>query len=132
MSTLLQYQKFFINGVGLATLGWALQLLCFHVLGGKESHTYAIASVVAYVPLIIVNFLIQRSWIFKTNGSIWRFVTVHLLVMVLVAGLSVVFRAVISIWFNFQIADVFGYLAATLIGSIPSFMMQKWWVFNHD
>lgn len=60
-----EYAKFFINGGILGVAAWGLQLLIYHALDNNTSTSYAIASILTYLPLVLVNYMIQRRWIFK-------------------------------------------------------------------
>ena len=81
-----------INGgsVGLAALG--PQLLTHHLLGGNSTLASAAASALTYVPLIIINFMIHRQWLFKHHAIFWHFVLANPAIMVLVSLMSLVCR----------------------------------------
>jgi putative flippase GtrA len=125
-----QYQRFLINGGLLGLLGWAMQTLIFFLLGGKTSEQYGLAAVLAYAPLILLNFLIQQRWIFKSPGWFSRFFLAHLIIMCLVALLSPYFRELFSLFFFDNTGDLFGFVCAALVSSVPSFFLQKLWVFR--
>lgn len=125
-----QYKKFLLSGGLLGLLGWAMQSLIFSILGGKTGEQYGLAAVLAYAPLILLNFLIQRHWIFKSPGWFPRFFLAHLIIMCLVAILSPLFRELFSLFFN--AGDLFGFICAALVSSVPSFFLQKMWVFRTD
>ena len=125
-----QYLKFFINGGILGLVSWALQALIFVALGGESGLSYSIATALAYLPLIIVNFLVQRAWIFKRNGLFWKFVAANLVIMLLVTLLSPLCRLAIASVAGVQWGDLGGFALAAILGSIPSFLIKRHWVFR--
>lgn len=125
-----QYIKFFINGSILGLLAWALQILIFRAIALDSAYAYALASALAYPPLVIVNFMIQRSWIFNRSGLFLRFVAVNMANMLLVSLLSPLCRQMIDIVMGAPWGDHGGFAAAALLGSIPSFFIKRHWVFG--
>ena len=125
-----QYLKFFINGGLLGVAAWVLQLIIYKVLGAGSIQAYAASAVLTYIPLIIVNFLIQRSWIFSQPGTFWRFTIANLSIMVLVSLLAPVCRLFINLLLDHKWGDQGGFLIAALLGSVPSFLLMKLWVFK--
>ncbi|MDB5988722.1 MAG: hypothetical protein JWQ10_125 [Herbaspirillum sp.] len=125
-----QYLKFFINGGILGVAATALQLLIYKMMSSDSAIAYSFASALTYMPLIIVNFLIQRSWIFGRRGLFWRFVVSNLIIMALVSFLSPICRHVIDAGFGTPYGERTGFLVAALLGSIPSFLLTRFWVFG--
>jgi len=56
--TLIQYFQFFINGGMLGVIAWALQQSIYMAFSSQSDLDYLVASVLAYAPLIILNFYI--------------------------------------------------------------------------
>ena len=127
---LMQYAKFFINGGLLGLVAWALQLFFYQVIGKDTNYAYAMASCLTYAPLVVVNFLIQKSFIFKKNGLFIRFFVANIAVMLLVIALSEVCKHFLSLAFGAAWGERGGFMAAALLGSIPSFFIKKYWVFG--
>lgn len=127
---LIQYAKFFVNGGILGVVAWGLQLLIYKGLGGSTAMAYGAASILTYLPLIIVNFLIQRAWIFDKPGVFWRFVLANLSIMVLVSVLSMLLRSVMNRMGAGSLGDHLAFLIAALLGSVPSFLLKRRWVFD--
>lgn len=125
-----EYAKFFINGGILGVVAWGLQLMIYRLLGGDSQVAYAGASAVTYVPLVVINFLIQRTWIFNRPGLFPRFVVANLSIMLLVSLLSPFFRLVIDNIAGVPWGERGGFVMAALVGSVPSFMIKRRWVFG--
>lgn len=68
---LVQYLKFFINGGILGIAAWVLQWLIYKGINGNSAIAYGFATALTYVPLVIINFMIQRKWIFNSTGLFW-------------------------------------------------------------
>ena len=62
---LTQYIKFIANGAALGLIALMLHAGIFRLGGESDAAAYAIASLITYIPLIAVNFLIQKSMIFS-------------------------------------------------------------------
>lgn len=127
---LFQYSKFFINGVFLGVVAWGLQWLIYKAINVDSAFAYGFATALTYVPLVVVNFAIQRIWIFNRAGLFRRFVVANLAIMILVSFLSLLFRNLIDQSFGSPWGDRGGFILAALIGSIPSFMLKRFWVFG--
>ena len=127
---LAQYLKFFLNGGTLGVAAWGLQWLIYNEINGNSAKDYGIASALTYVPLIGINFMIQRRWIFNRPGAFWRFVVANFVIMILVSLLSPFFRYEINHIFGSPWGDRFGFIDAALLGSIPSFLLMRIWVFG--
>jgi len=125
-----QYIKFCINGGLLAIVAWALQLGIYKLIDGHLVHAYAVASCLTYLPLVIINFLIQKSLIFKRHGLFWRFFIANMMIMLLVTGLSQYCKELIDLLWGAPWGDKGGFMLATAIGSTPSFLLKRYWVFN--
>lgn len=126
---ILQYSKFFINGCILGVFAIGLQILIFDLLSSESSYAYALSSALTYIPLIVLNFFIQRRWIFKRSGMFVRFVFANLVIMLLVSVLSSVFRFIIETQVGGAWGDRVGFILAALLGSVPSFFLKRHWVF---
>ena len=125
-----EYAKFFVNGGILGILAWGLQMLIFQAFGSNTAYFYVLASSLTYVFLVPINFMIQRVWIFKQDGLFFRFLMANLLMMLLVSTLSSVCRYILDLIIGNQWGNRGGFIVAALLGSVPSFLIQKFWVFK--
>lgn len=125
-----QYIKFFVNGSILGVVSWGLQTIIYRAIGGDSGMAYAVATALTYMPLIVVNFIIQRSWIFQREGLFWRFVAANLLIMLLVSLLSPLCRLLITWVAGAEWGDRGGFALAAIAMSIPSFFLKRLFVFN--
>lgn len=126
-----QYVKFLINGGVIGLLALLVQAALFYLLGAKTGLSYAFASVLTYIPLILLNFKIQEKWIFASKGRLWRFCVANITIMILVSALSPLCRAVLTQLFNTHTGDLGGFILASLIGATPSFLLNRIWVFAY-
>ena len=124
-----EYAKFFVSGGVLGVIAWGLQLLFYRTLGGDSAATYMLASAMTYAPLVVVNFMIQRAWIFNRPGLFPRFVLANLAIMLVVSLLSPLCRQLIDLITGAPWGDRGGFIMAALLGSIPSFLIKRHWVF---
>lgn len=125
-----EYAKFFVNGTALGVVAWGLQLLIYRALGGDSAFTYTLASALTYVPLVFINFMIQRAWIFNRPGLFPRFVMANLSIMLLVSLLSPLCRLIVDLVASEPWGNRTGFIIAALLGSIPSFLIKRNWVFK--
>lgn len=125
-----QYWWFFVSGGVLGVAAWALQHLIYRAIGIDSSAAYLVATLLTYLPLVVVNFLIQRRWIFGRPGVFWRFIQANLVIMLLVSLLSPLCRLSIAFVTGGPWADEGGFVLAAVLGSVPSFLLMKMWVFN--
>ncbi|MBA0903364.1 MAG: hypothetical protein H0Z26_07000 [Candidatus Nitrotoga sp.] len=127
---LAQYLKFFINGGTIGVVAWGLQWLIYNEMGGNSGKEYSIAAALTYAPLVGINFMIQRKWIFNNSGVFFRFAMANFAIMIFVSLSSPLCRTVIDNIFGSPWGDRFGFVGASLIGSIPSFFITRIWVFG--
>ena len=125
-----QYLKFLANGGALGLAAWAIQAVIFSAIGTDTGLAYGIATALTYAPLIVVNYLIQRRWIFRSDGRLWKFVTANLAIMAFVSILSPVCRFLIARVANTDWGNGGGFILAALVGSTLSFFVQRQWVFR--
>ena len=125
-----QYIKFFVNGgvIGIISLG--LQAVIYRATGLESSLVYALASAVTYVPLIVINFIIQRKWIFQRVGMFGRFVLANLAIMFLVSLFAPLCRLLISWYAGAEWGDRGGFALASIALAIPSFFLNSIFVFG--
>lgn len=121
---------FFINGGVLGLFAIALHRGLYRLLGDADASFYALASGLTYIPLILVNFISQRTMIFKRNGAFVKFVASNLVMMALVSSLSPLCKAGLAPLFGEGLANWSGFALAALIGCVPSFVLSRWWVFS--
>ncbi|MBL8790765.1 MAG: GtrA family protein [Rhizobiales bacterium] len=132
MTLLSQYVKFMINGGVLGVVSLFLQAALYHLLGGTGSIAYATATLFTYVPLIVVNFCLQRTLIFSASGRLWKFILANAFVMLLVSAISPICRVVVADLMGGTAGDRSGFLLASLIGATPSFLLSRHWVFQTE
>ena len=125
-----EYFKFFVNGGVLGIIAWGLQLFIYWMLGGDSARMYAVASALTYVPLVIVNYRLQRAWIFKRDGLFLRFVIANSVIMLLVSIFSPLCLQLVDLIVGPPWGDRVGFVIASLLCSIPSFMLKRYWVFS--
>ena len=124
-----QYFLFFINGGVLGLISVGMQLLIYKSIGGG-GFAYALASMLTYAPLIVINFIIQRRWIFQREGLFGRFVLANLSIMVLVSLVSPLSRLLIVEIAGVEWGDRAGFALAAVVMSIPSYFLKRIFVFN--
>ena len=124
-----QFLIFFINGGILGLLSWLLQIGIYKLIGMQSSISYAVATALACSPTIIVNCAIQRYLIFRHHGLLWHFLLSNLFVMLLVSLTSPVCRYFIDMVIGAPYGDQGGFVLAALLGSVPSFFINRFWVF---
>jgi putative flippase GtrA len=127
---LLQYLKFFINGGFLGVVAWACQLTIYNLIGSGTSISYSFAAALTYIPLVVINFMIQRTLIFQAKGLFWRFLLANLVIMTLVSVISPFCKLVVNYFLGVPWGGRLGFAVAALICSIPSFFLKRIWVFG--
>lgn len=125
-----EYVKFSINGGLLGLVAWWLQQSIYLGLGGATPEAYLLASALTYLPLVLVNFYIQRRWIFFRPGLFWRFVLANLAIMLLVSVLSPWCWRLVDLIVGPPWGERSGFAVAAVIGSVPSFLIKRHWVFG--
>ena len=130
MNARAQYALFLVNGGLLGLVAIVLQRAIFFTLGLESGLNYAAASALTYVPLIIANFIIQRRFIFASQGRFLRFLVANFAVMLLVSVVSPICRLLLAVTFWYEVGDIGGFVLAALIMATPSFLLMKYWVFR--
>jgi len=125
-----QYTHFFFNGVIVTLFAWILQFTLFKLFGGESSLSYGIATSVAFSITMVMNFFIQMKLIFKTSGLFHRYLFTEVIIMLLVSLLAPLCRLLIAEISTNEWGDRGGFAMAALIGSVPSFLMKRYWVFS--
>lgn len=125
-----QYLKFFVNGGLLGLLSLLLQAGIYRALGGDSDTAYAAATALTYLPLIVLNFMIQKKWIFQSEGLFWRFVLANLSIMLLVSLFAPLCRHTVAIFAGDIWGDRLGFALAALLMSVPSFFLKRFFVFR--
>jgi putative flippase GtrA len=127
-----QYIKFFINGGILGLIAIVMQSTIYGLIDKNSEFAYGFASAATYILLIAINFLIQKNYIFKRNGLLVRFVFANLIIMLLVSLLAMIMKDQLNMIFGYPWGNRAGFILAALIGSIPSFLLKRIWVFNSN
>jgi putative flippase GtrA len=91
-----EYFWFCINGGILGIVSLGLESLIYRAMGVNTCLPYAMASALTYAALVLINFVIQRRWIFKKNGLFFRFVLANLSIMLLVSRFAPLCRMLIG------------------------------------
>lgn len=102
-----------------------LQEFLYSIIKNSSPYSYGAATALTYLPLILINFLVQQGLIFHRPGRFTRFIIVNLLVMLFVSFLSVVLNKYINGYSSHLFKINSGFLLAALIGSVPSFLLSK-------
>ena len=89
-----QYTHFVINGVLIALLAWVLQYGLFVALGNDSSFFYSLTTAIATIVTTIINFFIQRKFIFKNSGRFHRYIVADLNNLVIITLLAPLFRII--------------------------------------
>ena len=127
-----QYFWFCINGGILGIVSLVVQAVIYRSIGLNTGLAYGLATALPYVPLVFVNFWIQRRWIFKKNGLLGRFVLTNLLVMVLVSLFAPICRFMIAGLAGAEWGDMGGFALAALVMSVPSYFAKRLLVFTDE
>ena len=125
-----QYLLFLFNVGKLGLLSWVPQYGRYWLMNGSSYWHYTKASFLACVPLVFVNLSIQRRLIFTTNGPLLRFLLEKLLIMASVSLFSPLRRAIIELVATREHGDNPGFPLAAIIGFVPSFLPNKFWMFR--
>lgn len=125
-----QYTRFLINGGVIGLIAWAVHTNLLFLFSENSSISYAIASFITYVPLVLLNFFIQRRLIFCAGGYLSRFIVASILIMFLVSILSPICRQILVWLWGEIIGNGGGFVLAALIGATPSFLLSKYFVFK--
>jgi putative flippase GtrA len=124
-----QYSAFLLNGVIITILAWAIQYSLYILSGYDSSMAYSIATIVATTITMIINFFIQKNYIFKSEGVFHRYIIADLINMLLVAVLAPAFRLMIINIAGLEWGDRGGFIIAAFAASIPIFFIKRKWVF---
>jgi putative flippase GtrA len=127
-----QYLWFCINGGILGIVSLGLQVLIYRGMDVNTGFAYGVATALTYAPLVLINFVIQRRWIFKKNGQFWRFVLANLSIMVLVSLFAPLCRLLIASLAGAEWGDKGGFALAALAMSVPSYFAKRLLVFKND
>ncbi len=125
-----QYVFFLFNGGMLGLLTWALQLGIYPLIDSGSQRDYVLASALACTPVIVLNCFIQRRLIFRQHGSFLRFLLAQLFMMAFVSLLTLVCRSLVDWAWQGGLGENLGFAIAALIGFVPSFLINKIWVFQ--
>jgi putative flippase GtrA len=124
------YFWFFVNGCFLGFISMGVQSIIYQFIGIRSGFVYAFASMLTYIPLIVINFIIQRRWIFQRDGLFWRFVLANISIMILVSLFSPFARMVVTWAVGVEWGDRAGFAIAALVMSIPSYFLKRFFVFG--
>lgn len=125
-----QYAKFLINGGILGVLSIFLQAGLFRIIPLEANLAYAVATSLAYMPLLVLNFFIQRRWIFRHGGFFSKFLVANVAIMILVSLLAPLCRAGVASVLGENTGDLTGFPLAAILMSGPSFLLKRYYVFR--
>lgn len=127
-----QFFWFCVNGGALGVLSLVIQALIYRSIGVHSGLAYGVASALTYLPLLVINYLIQRRWIFRRNGLFWRFVVANLSIMLLVSLSAPICRLVIARFAGDEWGDKAGFAMASVLMAIPSYFAKRLLVFTNE
>jgi putative flippase GtrA len=125
-----QYSAFLVNGVLITILAWGIQYTLYRISGYDSSLAYSVATIVATAITMLINFFVQKNFIFKNEGMFHRYIIADLVNMALVGVLAPLFRLVILNMAGVEWGDKGGFIVAAFIASIPVFFIKRNWVFS--
>ena len=125
-----EFFYFLVNGSILGVVLLIFQFIVFKILGDSSDFSYISSIILSYVPLIFINFFLQRKIIFKKDGIFLKFLLSNIFIMLLISSISPFTRQLISYIFGAHYGDYFGLIATVGLLSIPSFLIVKFWVFE--
>lgn len=130
MSAVREFFYFLVNASILGVVFLILQFIVYKILGDSSDFTYVSSIILSYIPLIFINFFLQRKIIFKKDGIFVKFLLSNIFIMLVISSLSPFIRQLISSIFGSNYGDYFGLIATVTFISIPSFLIVKFWVFE--
>lgn len=130
MSAVREFFYFLINASILGVIFLILQFIVYKILGDSSDFAYIASIIFSYIPLIFINFFLQRKIIFKKDGIFVKFLFSNIFIMLMISSISPFTRQLISSIFGSHYGDYFGLIATVGFISIPSFLIVKFWVFE--
>ena len=107
-----------------------LQYGLFISLGNDSSFFYSLTTAFATIVTTVINFFIQRKFIFKSSGRFHRYIVADLFNLVMITLLAPLFRLVVADVVSPLWGDRGGFVIAAFIASIPTFLIKRSWVFR--
>lgn len=114
----------------MGCVAWGLQLLIYSWLDSAGLVSYAAATALAYLPLVAMNCTIQRYLIFKSQVSFHRFLASNIASMLLATLIAPGLKRIIDLVIGSPYGDRFGFAVAAVFVSVPTYLLNKYWVFN--
>ena len=130
MSAAREFFYFLVNGSILGGVLLILQFIIYKILGDSSDFAYISSIVLSYIPLIFINFFLQRKIIFKKDGIFVKFLLSNIFIMLMISSISPFTRQLISSIFGGHYGDYFGLIVTVAFLTIPSFLIVKFWVFE--
>jgi hypothetical protein len=130
MSAAREFFYFLVNGSILGGVLLILQFIIYKILGDSSDFAYISSIVLSYIPLIFINFFLQRKIIFKKDGIFVKFLLSNIFIMLMISSISPFTRQLISSIFGAHYGDYFGLIVTVAFLTIPSFLIVKFWVFE--
>jgi len=125
----MRFSLFLLNGAILGILTAGLQKILNGHIQNFSAHHEAISSALAITPFIFINFILQKTIIFRTKGCIYRFIISNGIVMILVSVTVEIYQNIGIINFNGLQYNPSFVLAALSVAPI-SYLMKKYFVFK--
>ena len=130
MSAVREFFYFLVNASILGVVFLILQFIVYKILGDPSDFAYVSSIILSYIPLIFINFFLQRKIIFKKDGIFVKFLLSNIFIMLMISSISPFTRQLISSIFGSHYGDYFGLIATVAFISIPSLLIVKFWVFE--
>ena len=118
----MQFILFLINGLVLGVFTLILQYIIDLKLQKFFLYHQLIASILTITPFILINFISQRKFIFKRNGSFVKFILSSIFIMLMVSITSEILSKYSFLnYYGFNLSFAF----AALINAPLSFLIKK-------
>lgn len=124
-----EFALFFVNGSVLGCLFWALQYSLFVALEGID-HAYLIACLSVYPLILVLNFLMQRKFVFARRGRFAVFCAINLLLLLLISFLALFLKSLGESLVGTALANLLAFPVAGLVMALPSYFLKRRLVFT--
>lgn len=126
-----QFVLFVLNGGIVGVFCWGLQQLLYAVANNTSQWAYWGTSLLASAVAIVVNFRMQRRFIFVArDGNFWLFASIASTMSIAVAGSAVLARNWLEAYLSAPAAERWGFMVGALAVAPVSFAAKKLIVFR--
>ncbi|WP_446898950.1 GtrA family protein [Clostridium sp. LBM24168] len=119
----MQFIKYVISGI----INTIVTLLVYNILINFGTY-YIVANIVGYFLGVINGFVLNRRWVFKSNGKIGtlfiKFISVNILSLIFSSIL--LFILVSNLYLNKTVAQ----LISTIITGLLNYILNRFWTFS--